>query len=94
MRPLVWSKTFVRAYKRIIRRQPELPGRIEQTLKMLIQDPFHPQLRSHKLKGELGGIWACTVNYDFRILFEFAQNQKSGEEEILLLTIGTHEEVY
>lgn len=84
----------MRAYKRIVLRQPELPARIEQTLKALIQDPFHPQLRSHKLKGDLGGAWACTVSYDLRILFEFIQNQESGEEEILLLTIGTHEEVY
>jgi len=94
LRPLVWGKTFVRAYKRILRRQPELPTRMEQTLKLLIQDHYHPQLRSHKLKGELGGVWACTVSYDIRILFEFVQNQESGGEEILLLTIGTHEEVY
>ena len=32
--------------------------------------------------------------YDNRILFEFVQNPESGEEEILLLTMGTHEEVY
>jgi len=94
VRTLVWSYTFVRAYKRILRRQPELPARIEQTLKALIQDPFHPQLHSHKLKGDLGGTWACTVSYDLRILFEFIQNQESGIEEILLLTIGTHEDVY
>lgn len=51
-------------------------------------------LHSHKLKGELAGAWACTVDYDNRILFEFAQNPESGEEEILLLTMGTHDEVY
>jgi len=94
VRTVVWSNTFVRAYKRILRRQPELPARIEQTLKALIQDPFNPQLHSHKLKGDFGGTWACTVSYDLRILFEFIQKQESGEEEILLLTIGTHEDVY
>jgi mRNA-degrading endonuclease YafQ of YafQ-DinJ toxin-antitoxin module len=51
-------------------------------------------LRSHKLKGELEGVWACAVSYEHRILFEFVQNPETGEEEILLLTIGTHEEVY
>jgi len=29
-----------------------------------------------------------------RILFEFAQNPESGKEEVLLLTIGSHDEVY
>jgi mRNA-degrading endonuclease YafQ of YafQ-DinJ toxin-antitoxin module len=51
-------------------------------------------LHSHKLKGELAGAWACTVDYDKRILFEFSQKPESGEEEILLLTMGTHDEVY
>ena len=39
-------------------------------------------------------MWACTVDYDNRILFEFAQNAATGEEEILLVTLGTHDEVY
>jgi mRNA-degrading endonuclease YafQ of YafQ-DinJ toxin-antitoxin module len=46
------------------------------------------------LKGDLAGVWACTVDYDNRILFEFVQNPESGEEEIHLLTMGTHDEVY
>ncbi len=94
MRTLVWSAAFVRAFKRAVRRQPELRARVERTLQQLAEDPFHPALHSHKLKGELAGAWACTVDYDNRILFEFVQNPESGEEEILLLTMGTHEEVY
>ena len=94
MRTLVWSAAFVRAFKRAVRRQPELRGRVERTLQQLAEDPFHPTLHSHKLKGKLAGAWACTVDYDHRILFEFVQNPESGEEEILLLTMGTHDEVY
>ena len=67
MRTLVWSTTFVRAFKRAVRRQPELRVRIEHTLKLLAEDPFHPMLHNHKLKGELAGAWACTVDYDNRI---------------------------
>jgi mRNA-degrading endonuclease YafQ of YafQ-DinJ toxin-antitoxin module len=84
----------VRAFKRALRRQPDLRERVERTLKLLAEEPFHPRLHSHKLKGELAGAWACTVDYDTRILFEFVRNLESGEEEILLLTMGTHEEVY
>jgi mRNA-degrading endonuclease YafQ of YafQ-DinJ toxin-antitoxin module len=94
VRTLAWSTTFVRAFKRAVRRQPELRARVERTLEQLAQDPFHPTLHSHKWKGELTGAWACTVDYDNRILFEFAQNPELGEEEILLLTMGTHDEVY
>jgi len=94
MKVLVWTKTFVRALQRTLRHHPELRTRIEKTLKQLAEDPFHPSLHSHKLKGELEGVWACAVSYEYRILFEFVQNPETGEEEILLLTIGTHEEVY
>ena len=84
----------MRALKRRIRRQPSLRGKVEQTLRQLAEDPFHPSLHSHKLKGQLSGAWACSVGYDVRILFEFVQNLESGEEEILLLTVGSHDEVY
>ena len=94
MRTLVWSAAFVRAFRRAVRRQPQLRARVERTLQQLTEDPFHPILRSHKLQGELAGTWACTVDYGNRILFEFVQNPESGEEEILLLTMGTHDEVY
>jgi len=94
VKALVWSSTFVRAFKRAVRRQPGLRVRVEHTLQQLAEDPFHPTLHSHKLKGRLVGAWACTVDYDNRILFEFVRNPDSGEEEILLLTMGTHDEVY
>ena len=94
MRTLVWSASFLRAYKRAIKNNPELRIKIEHTLDLLVKDAFHPQLRSHKLKGELAGAWACTVDYDNRIIFEFMRTQKDQDDEIFLLSLGTHEEVY
>jgi len=91
---LVWTKTFLRAYRRMARRDPQLRQRIEKTLPSLVQDPMHPSLRTHKLKGELAGVWACSVDYDVRILFEFVQAPDTQERDILLLTLGTHDEVY
>jgi len=78
----------------VVRHQPHLGSRVGRTLQQLAENPFHPGLHSHKLKGELAGAWVCTVDYDYRILFDFVKNQETGEEEILLLTMGTHEEVY
>ena len=94
MRTLVWSPSFVRAARRLLRRRPELRGRFERAIRLLAEDPFKRELYTHKLKGDLDGIWACAVDYDCRILFEFAQNPESGEDEILLVTLGTHDEVY
>ncbi|MBD2356292.1 type II toxin-antitoxin system mRNA interferase toxin, RelE/StbE family [Tolypothrix sp. FACHB-123] len=94
MRNLVLTSSFKRAFKRLVRRQPELEQQIEERLAILTADPFDPLLQTHKLKGKLSGAWACSVEYDCRIVFNFAENPDSGEEEIVLIDIGTHDEVY
>jgi addiction module RelE/StbE family toxin len=91
---LVWSPGFTRALRRAIRHRPGLRPSAERALRQLAEDPFHPSLHSHKLRGNLAGVWACTVDYDNRILFEFMANPETGEDEIHLLAMGTHDEVY
>ena len=59
---------------------------------MLQDDALHPRLGSHKLKGDLAGLWACSAGYDLRIVFEMAK--RDDEEVILLVSVGTHDEVY
>jgi addiction module RelE/StbE family toxin len=68
--------TFLRALKRLMRKQPDIRKEVEETLKLLIQDPFIPQLETHKLKGKLSGSWACSVGYNFRIIFDFVGNKQ------------------
>ena len=94
MRTLIWTEPFKRAFRRTIQRKPELQTKIQYTLEQLAENPFHSTLHSHKLKGELSGAWACTVDYDSRILFEFVYDHKTKEEKISLLTIGKHDRVY
>ena len=59
MRTLVWGKTFVRAYKRTVKKRPTVRKDIEDALRLLVEDPFAPKLETHKLKGKLSGCWAC-----------------------------------
>jgi addiction module RelE/StbE family toxin len=63
-------------------------------MQLLQENPFAPRLTTHKLKGKLAGSWACSVGYDLRIVFDFAKSANQQEDDILLLEIGTHEEVY
>jgi addiction module RelE/StbE family toxin len=91
-RRLLRSTTFVRAARRLVKKHPQAAESLRATLELLAEDAFHPQLRTHKLKGELEGSWACSAGYDLRIVFEFVQHE--GAEAILLQTIGTHDEVY
>lgn len=94
MRTLVWGKAFVRALKHTVRKRPALRDDIERTLRLLQQDPFAPPLATHKLKGRLAGSWACSAGYDLRIVFDFVKSADQQEDGILLLGVGTHDEVY
>lgn len=94
MTKLILNSSFKRAFKLIIKRRPDLKTKIEAKLRLLAEDPYNPILRTHKLKGKLSGAWACSVEYDCRIVFCFEQNQETLEEEINLIDIGTHDQVY
>ncbi|NCO39609.1 MAG: type II toxin-antitoxin system mRNA interferase toxin, RelE/StbE family [Armatimonadetes bacterium CG_4_10_14_3_um_filter_66_18] len=94
MTPLLWSAAFVRAHRRTVRRHPELRTKVAETLRRLAVDPFDPRLHAHKLRGDLAGRWTCTVDYDNRVLFKFVEDTETGDEAILLLTMGTHDGVY
>ncbi len=61
---------------------------------LLQKDPFQLKLKTHKLKGILEGTWACSIDYDLRIIFNFVKNKETNETEILLIDIGSHDEVY
>ena len=80
MRTLVFNSSFKRAFKTITKRRPELKSKIAEKLKLLAIDPYNPILRTHKLKGKLLGVWACTVEYDCRIVFSFEQNKQTQQE--------------
>ena len=91
-RLLLPSPGFLRTAKRVTKRDPSSAVAIQTVLELLEEDAFHPQLRTHKLKGRLEGSWACSAGYDLRILFSFVQHE--GAEAVLLEALGTHDEVY
>jgi len=72
---LLRSNAFVRAARKILKKNPELVPNIQNTLELLSIDPFHPRLRSHKLKGEFQDSWACSGGYDLRIIFKFVEHE-------------------
>jgi addiction module RelE/StbE family toxin len=91
-RELIPTAAFSRAVRRYLRRHPQSANKIGEVLETLENDAFTPRLRTHKLKGDLSGIWACSVGYDLRILFEFVDGENG--EAILLLSFGDHDSVY
>jgi mRNA-degrading endonuclease YafQ of YafQ-DinJ toxin-antitoxin module len=72
MRLLLRSSAFVRRAKKILKKRPHVSEDLRSALELLATDCFHPRLKTHKLKGELEGSWACSAGYDLRIVFKRA----------------------
>lgn len=53
---------------------------------MFENNPLHPGLETHKLKGPLAEFWSFSVNKKFRVLFRFL-----GNNAVLYYDIDTHD---
>ena len=72
------------------KKHPELLRQYEKTLKLLEVNPFHPSLRLHELKGKLKGLYSVSINMSYRIVINFIIT----DQDIILINIGSHEQVY
>ncbi len=80
---ITYSPRFSRQYKKLSR---EIRDKVKEREYIFRENPFDSQLKTHKLNGRLAGLWAFSVDYQTRIIFEF-QNQNS----VALHEIGGHE---
>ena len=87
---LVYPESYVRRARKFLCKHPEILTQYRKTLELLELNPFHPSLRLHPLKGRLNGLSSVSINISYRIAIEFIING----EEILLINIGKHDEVY
>ncbi|MBH8562149.1 type II toxin-antitoxin system YafQ family toxin [Nostoc sp. CENA67] len=94
MRLLVLTPKFKRAFHKFVKRNAELQQRIEETLQQMEADVFAAALGTHKLSGKLDGLQACSCGYDCRVVFSIELDVETNSEVIVLLDIGTHDEVY
>ena len=86
------SPAFERDLRSWLKSRPGTAAAMVACLEQLATDATHASLRTHKLRGTLAGCWASRVDYDLRIVFEYAQHE--GSEAIVLLSLGTHDQVY
>ena len=90
MYKLIWSAGFTRRAEQFLKQHPELKRKLAQTLRDLEKDPFQPRLRYHLLTGKLKGTQAVRRNERYRITLTILITEK----EIVLLDIGSHDQVY
>lgn len=79
------STRFLRRAKKL---KPPRDALLRAALRRFAIDPQDPVLRTHKLKGDLAGYWAFSVDDDLRVLFRWEG------EACFLVALGSHDEVY
>ena len=87
---LATTAFFDRRVRKFLTKHPDLRPRFADTLAQLAADPFESSLRLHPLTGKLQGMQAVSLTYRYRITLTV----QVTEHEILLLDIGSHDEVY
>lgn len=86
------TDNFTRKAGKLTKNNDYLTRKLSETLDKLTSDPFSKSLFTHKLKGDLENKYSSRITYELRIIFKII---KENEENILvLLAIGTHDEVY
>lgn len=82
------SSEAKRKLRDINRKSPKLSEKIHKKLELFVDNPKHPSLRNHKLKGNLKDAWSISIERDLRMLYYF------DEDGVIFFDIGTHDQVY
>lgn len=80
---------FKKSYKKRISKNPKLVLKTAQRINLFQENSDEPILRDHQLKGSKNNLRAFSISGDIRIVY-----MKVSEEHIILLDIGTHNQVY
>lgn len=78
-----YSTNFIREFKKL---SPSVKKQALKAEKIFKENQFSPKLKTHKLTGKLKGLWAFSVNYQDRIILEFAE-----EGKVVFYRIGSHD---
>ena len=87
---LVTTNYFLRRARKFLQKHPDLRERFAQVVDDLKQDPFAPHLAYHHLGSKLKDVEAVSITYNYRIIFTIEVRDK----EVILLDVGSNDEVY
>ncbi|MFZ4503127.1 MAG: type II toxin-antitoxin system YafQ family toxin [Methylovulum sp.] len=87
---IIFSAAYEKRVTQFLKKHPELFESYAKTLNLLHENPQHPSLRLHALKGRLQGLHSVSINMSYRITLELIMTEK----EIILVNIGSHDDVY
>ena len=81
-----FHSNFDKQYKKLSESQQD---KTQERLVLFLQNPFHPVLRNHPLKGSYKGYRSINITGDLRAVYKFISS-----EECIFITIDTHSNLY
>jgi len=90
MYKISFSQKYEKIAKKFFKKHQNLKEKYTKTILLLQQNPYHPSLRLHKLQGTLSKYHSISIDMDYRIIIDFI----IINDEIILIDIGSHDEVY
>lgn len=82
-------ENFDKAFRKRVNHNRKLVLQVHQRIALFQNNPNDPQLKNHRLTGSKKGQSAFSVTGDIRVIYRFL-----SDNHILLLDIGTHNQVY
>lgn len=79
-----FKSKFIRQYKKLTK---ELQIEVKERIDLFKRNPSNQILKIHRLGGRLKGSFSFSVNYQYRIIFEWKEKNKVA----VLLSVGDHD---
>lgn len=79
---IYYSSKFAKEY-RILPKLVKIKAEKKEAI--FRKNPFDTRLKTHRLKGILKDFWAFSIDYHYRIVFEFRSDDK-----VWFHSVGTH----
>jgi len=78
-----YAPSFLKQLKKL---EPALQEEVFEKVKLFEENPKNTQLKTHKLKGRLSDCSSFSINYKYRIVFQYI-----NKKEALFTAIGSHD---
>ena len=84
---IIYHRKFKKNFKKLPK---EVKDKVFDRIALFMQNPFHPSLKNHALKGGMNQNRSFSVTSDYRIIYR----PKGNYILVIMLNVGTHNQVY
>ena len=83
-----FTKDFTKTFKKRFTNRPSIQNRLEERVRLFINNSTSPMLKDHALGGKMEGFRSFSVTGDVRVIYYIY------EDIAYFVDIGTHNQVY